>query len=159
MCEPYTEIWPFATALYRQADIEPLCLELQQAHQVNVSLLIWLVWAETYFKLDGQTAEAGSELANLWQQALTGPLRSARTWMKQGLAMTEREQALREEIKACELRAEKHLLLRLQDLTGRCRPDADGTYGETRRYLQSKCGSLSFSRHAFDILQRAVPLI
>ncbi|MBU2886333.1 TIGR02444 family protein [Gilvimarinus agarilyticus] len=117
MCEPYTDIWQFATTLYRQPGIEPLCLELQQTYDVNVPLLLWLVWCDAQSGIDEQTLQAGLELATHWQEQVITPLRSARAWMKASLCLSEPEKTLRADIKDCELRTEQHLLRQLQELS------------------------------------------
>ncbi|MDO3388678.1 TIGR02444 family protein [Gilvimarinus sp. SDUM040013] len=116
MCEPYTDIWHFATTVYRQPEVEPLCLQLQEEQGVNVTLLLWLLWIDSYFAKPPASLNAGHLIAEQWQHNIVTPLRTARRWMKRNLELNGDKARLREAIKSQELFAEKLLLSQLQSL-------------------------------------------
>jgi len=111
-------IWEWALAAYARPGVAQACLTLQDLHGQNVCLLLWAVWAET--AEPAQLAEA-ADLARRWEALAAAPLRAVRRALKAPtppVADAQRE-ALREAVRATELRAERVLLETLQALRGR----------------------------------------
>jgi len=112
------DIWDWALAVYARPGVSDACLVLQDAHGQNVPLLLWAVWAEARDPaLLGRAAEA----TRAWDAVAVGPLRAVRRALKAAsppVADAARE-ALRDDVKGAELRAERVLLETLAGLGGR----------------------------------------
>lgn len=117
--------WTWALEAYARPGAAQACLTLQDDHGQCVPYLLWAAWAAGEGRpLDGPTLQAGAALAADWEAAAVGPLRAARRAMKrevQGMADGARE-ALRAEVKALELQAERLLIDTLAALA----PEAGG---------------------------------
>ncbi|MBX9614209.1 MAG: TIGR02444 family protein [Caulobacteraceae bacterium] len=114
-------LWDWALTAYRAEGVPEACLSLQDAHGHNVPLLLWAAWmAGTGRTLDSDMVEAGCDTARAWDAAAVTPLRAIRRTLKKPLPDiddTARE-ALRTQVKAAELAAERHLLAGLEALAG-----------------------------------------
>jgi len=98
-------LWDYALAAYRMDEVAPTCLALQDDFDVDVNLLLYAAWLahreqclgdEHLRAVDGQVAA--------WREGVIKPLRRLRRELRP-LAPAA---AIREEIKALELRAERH---------------------------------------------------
>jgi uncharacterized protein (TIGR02444 family) len=110
-------LWDWAVAAYERPGVAGACLDLQDAHGQNTCFLLWAVWSGA---ADAGLLERAAEAAQLWEGEVLGPLRQVRRALKSStppLSETARE-ALREEVKAAELKAEQALL----DALGRLVP-------------------------------------
>ena len=108
-------IWDWALEAYARPGVPEACLALQDAHGQNTSLLLWAVFAEAR---DPLLLARAAEAARAWDAAALVPLRQVRRALKAPqppVADAERE-ALREDVRACELRAERVLLETLESL-------------------------------------------
>jgi uncharacterized protein (TIGR02444 family) len=110
-------LWEWALGAYGRDGVADACLHLQDAHGQNVPLLLWAAWAE----LDdpGRLAQ-GAAAARSWDAVAVTPLRAIRRSLKAPappVADAARE-AVREEVKAIELRAERVLLETLAGVAG-----------------------------------------
>jgi uncharacterized protein (TIGR02444 family) len=113
-------LWERASRAYESAEVERLCLELQDSHGQCVSYLLWAVWAgeqgrAVTIDLAGQAAA----LARDWEASVLAPLRGVRRRLKTsvaGISDTARE-ASRERLKDEELAAERLLLDALEAMT------------------------------------------
>lgn len=120
-------LWDFALSVYGQEGVAGACLRLQERHGLDVTLLLFCCWAGR-FSRSLQPAELAAIHAEVapWHDAVVRPLRHARQWMKTGggVAALPEAAALREEIKARELEAERLELLRLEQFLrpGGCGP-------------------------------------
>lgn len=110
------DIWEWASAVYARPGVEAACLRLQDEHGQNVAYLLWAVWAGTE---DAAVLGAGAELARAWDAAALLPLRQARRGLKADLPPVDAaaRQALRDDVKAAELMAERILLEALAGLS------------------------------------------
>jgi uncharacterized protein (TIGR02444 family) len=91
-------------------------LTLQDAHGLNVNLILWCVWAGAHFgEPDGATLKSAMAVANEWDAAVAAPLRAVRRKLKNGAAGIA-DEALRDQVKAAELGAERALQLKLESL-------------------------------------------
>jgi uncharacterized protein (TIGR02444 family) len=111
--------WTWALGAYARPGTGQACLDLQDRYDQCVPYLLWAAWAAQEGRtLERRMLEAGSDLCARWETAAVGPLRDARRAMKpevRGIAEGARE-ALRAEVKALELRAERLLIETLEDL-------------------------------------------
>ncbi|MFC3079306.1 TIGR02444 family protein [Phenylobacterium terrae] len=102
-------LWDWAVAAYERPGVADACLDLQDAHGQNTCFLLWAVWSGA---ADAGLLERAAEAAQLWESEVLGPLRQVRRALKAStppLAEAARE-ALREEVKAAELKVEQALL-------------------------------------------------
>lgn len=119
MCEPYTDIWQFATTVYRKQGVETYCIQLQDEYGANIPLALWLLWLDCHEQSagDGRLLAAGKAIAEDWQSQVITPMRQARRWLKQHSPIDDTTSATRHAIQDAELTAEQSLLLKLQQLT------------------------------------------
>ncbi len=112
-----TSLWDWARQAYGRPGVEAACLALQDEHGQCVSLLLWALWAgrDGYGPSSDAMGRAVT-LATAWDRAVIGPLRAARRGAKAPVPGLDDEgrQALRDRIKADELRAERLLLAALE---------------------------------------------
>lgn len=111
------DIWDWALAAYGWPGVPEACLALQDDHGQNTCLLLWAAWAGAS---EPELLRRAAETARAWEAAAVLPLRQARRAIKApqpGIADDARE-ALRTEVKACELHAERVLLQALAGLGG-----------------------------------------
>jgi len=114
-------LWDWALAAYHADGVAEACLDLQDAHGHNIPLLLWAAWmAATGRSLDPETIEAGCDTARAWDAAAVTPLRAIRRMLKKPLPDIDHSarEALRDQVKAIELAAERHLLAGLEALAG-----------------------------------------
>jgi len=113
-------LWDWALTAYAAEGVADACLELQDAAGQNIPLLLWAAWcAHTGRTLDEDALEAAGDTARAWQEAAIGPLRAVRRALKArapDLDDTDRE-AVRVQVKAVELEAERRLLTALETLS------------------------------------------
>lgn len=124
-------LWEWAVAAYARPGVSETCLLLQDTHAQNVPLLLWAAWCAAEGRaLDEDTLEAAVDTVRAWDGAAVAPLRAIRRTLKgpiPDMTDTARE-AVRAQIKAVELAAERALLEDLEALspaaTGAARPPA-----------------------------------
>jgi len=119
-------LWDWALAAYRAPGVADACLSLQDVNGQNVPLLLWAAWAATTGRaLDEETVEAGCDAAKAWDRVAVTPLRAVRRTLKLPVPDIDdgAREALREQVKAVELAAERYLLAGLEALV----PDPAGT--------------------------------
>jgi len=113
-------LWERASRAYESAEVERLCLELQDDHGQCVSYLLWAIWAgEQGRVVSPDLAGQAAELAREWEASVLKPLRAVRRRLKSavaGISDTARE-ASRERLKAEEIAAERLLLDALEAMT------------------------------------------
>jgi len=119
-------LWDWAVAAYAKPGAQAACLNLQDGHDQNVPYLLWAAWAaQTGRRLDTETLEAGVDTARAWEGAAIRPLRAIRTTLKKPIPDLDdaAREAVREQIKAAELQAERRLLEGLEALA----PEPEGS--------------------------------
>ena len=102
-------LWDWTLSAYGQPGVPEACLTLQDEFGQNTSLLLWAVWAET---ADPELLARAADAARRWDALALSPIRQVRRALKPafaGVADKSRE-ALREDVKAAELHAERVLL-------------------------------------------------
>jgi len=110
-------LWDWAVAAYARPGVSDACLELQDAGGQNVCLLLWAAWAvQTGQALDGDARADACDIARAWEDAAVAPLRAVRRRLKGRILDMDdaARQAVRDQVKAVELSAERHLLAALE---------------------------------------------
>ena len=108
-------LWDWTLSAYAQPGVPEACLTLQDDYGQNTSLLLWAVWAET---ADPALLARAADVARRWDDLALTPVRQVRRALKPafaGVADKARE-ALREDVKAVELHAERVLMESLAGL-------------------------------------------
>lgn len=109
-----SDLWSFSLGTYARPGVESACLTLQSAG-VNVCLLLCGLWLEERGTVcNARRLEQLRNIAEPWDAEVVRPLRALRTQWKAAAAADAALHELREQVKALELEAERHLLLRLE---------------------------------------------
>ena len=115
-----SELWDWAVRAWVADGVNEACLHLQDAAGQNIPLLLWAAWAaRTGRRPDADALEAACDIARAWQETTVAPLRAVRRALKgrhPDLEDADRE-AVRAQVKAVELEAERRLLAALEALT------------------------------------------
>ena len=111
-------LWDWALEVYARQPVAEACLNLQDAHGQNVPYLLWAAWMAG----EGRTADlaVAARLMRQWDAEIGAPLRGVRRALKPPRPPVDEtaKDALREAVKAVELRGERVLLESLEALTG-----------------------------------------
>lgn len=110
-------LWDWAVQAYVKPGVADACLELQDAGGQNVCLLLWTAWAvETGQSLDADARADACDVARAWEDAAVAPLRAVRRRLKSRILDMDdaARETVRDQVKAVELMAERHLLQALQ---------------------------------------------
>jgi uncharacterized protein (TIGR02444 family) len=106
---PATPFWDYSLAVYARPGVAEACLALQDRHGLDVNILLFCCWAGqrgralSAAELEGLMAAVGP-----WHEGVVKPLRAVRRWLKgQSTAPGAAAEALRQEVKAQELEAER----------------------------------------------------
>jgi uncharacterized protein (TIGR02444 family) len=120
-----TPLWDWALAAYARPGVAEACLKLQDEFGQNTCLLLW-AWRTR--SGDAALVARAAQIAQAWDDVAVGPLRAARRALKPPwppVADHARE-ALRAEIAAAELHAERVLVETLERLGGAPGAGVDG---------------------------------
>lgn len=136
-----SDLWDWAVRAYASDGVGEACLHLQDAAGQNVPLLLWAAWAaRTGRNPDADALEAACDIARAWQEAAIAPLRAVRRTLKRrnpDLEDADRE-AVRAQVKAVELEAERRLLAALEALSppseGAARPVLEALIAVARQW-------------------------
>ncbi|GJM13750.1 MAG: hypothetical protein DHS20C12_21530 [Pseudohongiella sp.] len=110
--------WNFSLQLYDRPGVASACLELQDAHRLDVNLLLFCFWhASAYGTVDRELLQKVVAFSSEWRTHLVQPLRSTRQWMKLNSSSDKQFDDLREQIKASELMGEKLQQEKIASLT------------------------------------------
>jgi uncharacterized protein (TIGR02444 family) len=109
-------LWDWTLEAYGQPGVPEACLSLQDEHGQNTSLLLWAVWAEAS---DPDLLARAAEAAHRWEATALVPLRAVRRALKAPLPPVpdNAREALRDDVKAAELRAERVLMETLEAMS------------------------------------------
>jgi uncharacterized protein (TIGR02444 family) len=111
-----SDLWSFSLSTYARPGVEQACLQLQSTG-VNVCLLLCGAWlGQRGVSCNEQRLQQLREVAESWDADVVRPLRVLRTQWKTAATQDAGLRTLREQVKALELDAERHLLLRLERL-------------------------------------------
>lgn len=112
-------LWTWAVAAYAAEGVADACLELQDSAGQNIPLLLWAAWCAAEGRApDDDALEAAGDTARAWQETAIAPLRAVRRALKPrapDMEDADRE-AVRAQVKAVELEAERRLLNALEAL-------------------------------------------
>ncbi|MHC8353628.1 TIGR02444 family protein [Pseudomonas sp. RT4P38] len=109
-----SDLWSFSLSTYARPGVEHACLRLQAAG-VNVCLLLGGLWlAQRGVACNEQRLQLLRNVAEPWDTDVVQPLRALRMQWKAAATEDAELATLREQVKALELEAERHLLLRLE---------------------------------------------
>lgn len=110
-------LWDWTLKAYGQTGVPQACLSLQDDYGQNTSLLLWSVWAEI---ADPAVLARAADIARRWEAQTLAPIREVRRSLKPAFdgVQDDKRQALREDVKAVELRAERVLMESLEAITG-----------------------------------------
>lgn len=109
-------LWDWTLVAYDRPGVPAATLTLQDEHGLNTAFLLWAVWADP----DRETLANGVQTTVLWDETVLWPLRNVRRALKghrPPFADAPRE-ALREDVKAAELKAERVLMETLESFGG-----------------------------------------
>ncbi|WP_313598043.1 TIGR02444 family protein [Pseudomonas sp.] len=110
------DLWSFALSMYARPGIEAACLRLQ-AQGADVCLVLCGAWLEQRGVIPtAERLQALRQIAGPWQTQVIEPLRQLRVQWRTNAQQDKPLAALRERIKSMELGAERHLLMRLEEL-------------------------------------------
>jgi len=112
-------LWDWALEAYAADGVADACLELQDAAGQNVPLLLWAAWCAAEGRAPDEDAlEAAGDTARAWQDTAIAPLRAVRRALKPRAPDLDDEarEAVRSQVKAVELEAERRLLTALEAL-------------------------------------------
>ncbi|HCS44406.1 MAG TPA: TIGR02444 family protein [Pseudomonas sp.] len=109
-----SDLWSFSLGTYARPGVEAACLKLQSAG-ANVCLLLCGLWlGQRGVTCTEQRLQRLRIVAEPWDTDVVQPLRALRMQWKSAATGDIELNALRDQVKALELEAERHLLLRLE---------------------------------------------
>ncbi len=110
--------WDWAVAAYARQPVAEACLHLQDAHGQNVPWLLWAAWMAG----EGRSADlkSAAKVMRAWDVEVGAPLRGVRRALKPPRPPVDEiaKEALRDAVKAVELRGERVLMESLEALSG-----------------------------------------
>src|SRR5262245_23656871 len=102
--------WRFSLQFYRRSGVAEACITLQEQSDVDVNVLLYLLWQATRGRSFTTTEVATLESkVGPWRQATVIPLRAVRRALKHPPTLVEgaAAESFRNRIKAVELEAER----------------------------------------------------
>ncbi|OLF51202.1 TIGR02444 family protein [Pseudomonas chlororaphis] len=147
------DLWSFTLKTYARPGVEEACLNLQAAG-ANVCLLLCAAWLGARgVACNTQRVEQLRALGQPWHDDVVKPLRQLRTQWRAGASTDPQLAALREQIKALELEAERQLLLRLETLAGEW---SEGAAQDLTNWLEGLAAEAAdLDRDALQVLRVA----
>ena len=110
--------WDWALEAYTRQPVAEACLSLQDAHGQNVPWLLWAAWMAG----EGRSADLkdAARMIRAWDVEIGAPLRSVRRALKAPRPPVDEtaKEALRDAVKAVELKGERVLMESLEALSG-----------------------------------------
>ena len=113
------KLWDWAVKTYGAPGVSEACLALQDRDGQNVCLLLYAAWCgRTGRALDEDDVEAAVDTARVWSETAIEPLHRVRRDLKTRRPDMDdaAREAVREQVKAVELAAERRLLEALEAL-------------------------------------------
>jgi uncharacterized protein (TIGR02444 family) len=114
-----SDLWAWTLKAYDAPGVAEACLSLQDHNEQNVPLMLWAAWvAVTGRRPDEETIEAACDAARAYDTVVVAPLRAVRRTLKAPIPDIDNDhrEALRQQVKALELDAERRLMLELEAL-------------------------------------------
>lgn len=122
-------LWAWSLKAWKADGVETAGLDLQDAQGQNLPLMLWAAWcAQTGRAPDADDIEAACDTARVWQETTVVPLRAVRRQLKARMPDFDDDdrEAIRAQVQAIELDAERRLLAALEALapapSGAARP-------------------------------------
>jgi uncharacterized protein (TIGR02444 family) len=144
-------LWDYAGGLYGRPGVAAACLDLQDAHGIDVNLLLFAAWLGQVhgLALDAAGVQAAVDATSAWQSEVVVPIRGLRRALK---ALPQRAanpdvETVRDGVKALELDAERMEQRTLEGLRTRLSAAPGGAPG----------GELALANIALLLACRAVP--
>jgi uncharacterized protein (TIGR02444 family) len=112
-------LWDWSVRVWAVDGVQNAGLDLQDAQGQNLPLLLWAAWcAQTGRAPDADDIEAACDTARVWQETTVAPLRAIRRQLKTRIPDFDDDdrEAVRAQVKALELDAERRLLAALEAL-------------------------------------------
>jgi len=110
-------LWDWALDVYARQPVAEACLHLQDAHGQNVPYLLWAAWMAG----EGRTADlkGAAKVMRAWDAEVGAPLRGVRRALKPARPPVDdsAKDALRDAVKAVELKGERVLMESLEALS------------------------------------------
>lgn len=114
MAEP--DFWTWSLDRYRREGVESLALRLQDGFGLSVNLLLWSCWcAERYDATAELVMRKAVDVTAQWGGKVAAPLRAVRRYLNDRSDVADAA-ALRDDVKAAELEAERLEQAMLEDL-------------------------------------------
>jgi uncharacterized protein (TIGR02444 family) len=114
---PKGRFWDWALEVYARQPVAEACLHLQDGHGQNVPWLLWAAWMAG----EGRSADLkeAARMMRAWDAEVGAPLRGVRRALKPPRPPVDEaaKEALRDAIKAVELRGERVLMESLEALS------------------------------------------
>ena len=139
-----TSVWDWAVAAYARPGVEEALLGLQDRHEQSVCLLLFAAWAADEGRaVSADDLEAAVDTARVYETTVLGPLRAIRRTLKAPVPDLDdpARLAIREQVKALELDAERRLIGALGPLAseakGPPRSIADGLVEAARAWARA----------------------
>lgn len=111
-------LWDWALEAYARQPVAEACLLLQDAHGQNVPYLLWAAWMAG----EGRMADLkdAAKMMRAWDAEVGAPLRRVRRALKPARPPVDEalKEALRDAVKAVELKGERVLMESLEALSG-----------------------------------------
>jgi len=111
----------WALEVYARPEVEAALIDLQDVGEQNVCLLLWAAWSSrTGRPLDADAFEEAVDVARAWETAAISALRNVRRGLKKPIPDLDpaAREAVRDQVKAVEIEAEKALLVQLGGVGG-----------------------------------------
>jgi uncharacterized protein (TIGR02444 family) len=150
-----TDLWSFAVALYGRPNVEAASLSLQEAG-ADVCLLLCAAWlGHQGVAWQAERLQQLRHAAEPWQADVVAPLRRLRQQWRDAAQDDQALAAVREQLKALELDAERRLLARLETLA---QAWPRGVADDLPEWLARALPASARQRHdALDALRAALP--
>lgn len=111
-------LWDWALKVYARQPVAEACLNLQDAHGQNVPYLLWAAWMAE----EGRSADLkeAARMMRAWDGEIGAPLRGVRRALRAARPPVDEasKEALRDAVKAVELKGERVLMESLEALCG-----------------------------------------
>jgi uncharacterized protein (TIGR02444 family) len=103
-------LWDFSVRFYRQPDVAPACLSLQDRLGIDVNVLLFCLWtARCGIPLSSTAMKTAVRVSGVWKQRIVGPMREVRRYLK-----PMNLPGLRRHVVRAELEAERYEQLALR---------------------------------------------
>jgi uncharacterized protein (TIGR02444 family) len=143
---PAHPAWDFAVRVYGEPGVAPACLQLQNRHGVDVTMMLFCLWLGAgRGEPLGERLPMLMEAARAWRDAVVSPIRSARRWLKSAGNGVEAT-ALYQTVLRAEIDCERGELLMLARIA-----EADSDQGALRASPTAAAENLAVFLGASDV--------